>query len=92
MGVDVNAVDMGAAAPPAASEAASLERKLCELLDIIEDIAMIADGHRKSGAMDSHGNNVALSVILGLAAGAIGRSDRLRETGTIFAAPGSTVL
>jgi len=89
MDVDVKALEARAAA---SSETDCLKRRIANLLDLIEDIAMIADGHRKSVAQDADGNNIALSVILVRAAEAIGRSDRLSETGAVFAAPGSIVF
>ena len=77
--------------PTEQDKTAILRRHVADLLDVVEDIALIADGHRRSTAVDADGNNIALSVILGLAAGAIGKADRLRETGTIFTPPGTTV-
>lgn len=68
-----------------------LEDRIVELLDVIESIAMIADGHRGSALYDDAGNNVALSVILAMSAQAIGKAERLRENGTLLAPPGSVV-
>lgn len=76
---------------PENDEIAMLRQSVSDLVDVIEDIAMIADGHRKSTLRDDAGNNVALSVILGRAAAAIGKEDRLRVSGTIFAPLGSVV-
>jgi hypothetical protein len=73
------------------NELASLRKRVETLSDVMEEIAMIADGHRKSTLRDADGNIVALSVILGRAASAIGREERLRETGTIFAPLGTVV-
>jgi hypothetical protein len=73
------------------NELASLRKRVEMLSDVMEEIAMIADGHRKSTLRYASGNNVALSVILGRAASAIGREERLRETGTIFAPLGTVV-
>jgi hypothetical protein len=72
-------------------DAAILRLRVATLLDVLEDIALIADGHRKSTLCDPAGNSVALSVILGRAAAAIGKEERLRETGTVFAPPGAIV-
>lgn len=72
-------------------ELVALRKKASLLSEVIEEIAMIADGHRKSTLRDDAGNNVALSVILGHAAAAVGKGDRLRETGTIFAPPGTVI-
>jgi hypothetical protein len=72
-------------------DADRLRQRQADLLDVIEDIAMIADGHRKSTLYDAAGNNVALSAILVRAAAAIGKEKRLRETGTIFAPLGTIV-
>lgn len=68
-----------------------LRERVSHLTDVLEDIAMIADGHRKATLRDADGNNVALSAILARAASVIGRAERLRDTGTIFAPPGSVV-
>jgi hypothetical protein len=74
-----------------AKELKALRDRVAALSDIIEDIAMIADGHRKSTLRDEAGNNMALSVILGRAAAAIGKEERLRQTGTIFPPIGTIV-
>lgn len=74
-----------------AKELKALRHRVAALSDAIEEIAMIADGHRKSTLRDEAGNNMALSVILGCAAAAIGRQERLRETGTIFPPIGTIV-
>lgn len=50
------------------------------------DIALLADGHRSSRAYDGEGRNIALCVVLALAATALGRSDDLRQNGTLLAA------
>jgi hypothetical protein len=76
---------------PENDEIAMLRQRVSDLVDVIEDIAMIADGHRKSTLSDAAGNNVALSVILGRAASVIGKEERLRETGTIFSPVGTIV-
>lgn len=72
-------------------ELKALRNRVASLSDIIEEIAMIADGHRKSTLRDDAGSNVALSVILGFAAAAIGKEERLRDTGTIFPPIGTIV-
>jgi hypothetical protein len=72
-------------------ELAVLRKQIDILHEVLEDIAMIADGHRKSTLVDQSGNNVALSAILVRAASAIGKEERLRETGTIFAPVGTVV-
>jgi hypothetical protein len=76
---------------PENDEIAMLRQRVADLVDVIEDIAMIADGHRKSTLADAAGNNVALSVILVRAASVIGKEERLRETGTIFPPVGTIV-
>lgn len=76
---------------PENDEIAMLRQSVSDLVDVIEDIAMIADGHRKSTLRDDAGNNVALSVILGRAAAVIGKEDMLRDTGTIFPPVGTIV-
>ncbi len=75
----------------AMDELKALRDRVAALSDIIEDIALIADGHRKSTLRDAAGNNMALYVILGRAAAVIGKEDMLRETGTIFPPIGTVV-
>lgn len=48
-------------------ELAHLHRRISELSEALEDIAYMADGHRRSTARDAEGNNIALSAILGRA-------------------------
>lgn len=72
-------------------ELKALRKKAAILFDALEDIALIADGHRKSTAYDEAGNNIALSVILGRAATAVGWGERLQETGTVIAPVGTVV-
>lgn len=76
---------------PDEDEIAMLRQRVLDLSDVIQEIALIADGHRKSTLRDDAGNNTALSVILGRAAAAIGKEEMLRDTGTIFAPVGTIV-
>jgi hypothetical protein len=70
------------------SVATEIERLLSRI-DSLEgalfDVALLADGHRRSRVYDETGANIALSVILAHAAAALGRTDVLRERGTLFA-------
>ncbi|NTF17283.1 hypothetical protein G6L37_02405 [Agrobacterium rubi] len=69
-----------------------LRKRVALLSDVVEDIAHIADGHRRSTLQDDDGNNVALSVILGRAASALGMDERLISNGTVFATSGAKVF
>lgn len=69
----------------ASGEIERLRARIEGLEDALLDVALVADGYRRSRACDETGSNIALSVVLSRAAAALGRSDELRERGTLLA-------
>jgi hypothetical protein len=69
----------------ASAEIERLRARVDSLEDALLDVALLADGHRRSRACDETGANIALSVVLARAASALGRSDELRERGALLA-------
>lgn len=72
------------------SELKVLEEKIRSLEDVLHDIAILADGHRRS-TLYSDGSSVALVSVLSLACAAIGKTGDLRRDGTILAPVGTVV-